>query len=101
MEALSLTDFTVAKKNGKYLVKTLAMRPLREYNTDEKLTRRKKLIFNNLQRQTNIKAISLVGSKARLRAWFPLRECRFKSCLRHCKEKGLTVSAAGPFAFLW
>src|SRR5581483_9764569 len=38
-----------------------------------------------------------IGRRARLRAWFPSRECRFKSCLRHVAVKGLTAIVVSPF----
>jgi hypothetical protein len=62
----------LVKENGKNLVKTLAIWPLHDYNMNDELTRCKRLFFNNLQHQSNIKATCLVGSQARLRAWLGL-----------------------------
>jgi hypothetical protein len=54
---------------GKKLVKTLAMRPLREYNMNEELIRRKPVLFQNLQHPRNATAMPGDGTQARLRAW--------------------------------
>src|SRR5260370_1126519 len=43
-----------------------------------------------------------IGRRARLRAWLGLTQCRFKSCLRHTKGHGLSLSRGGehvPFLF--
>src|SRR5262249_44134836 len=41
-----------------------------------------------------------IGRRASFRSWFPQREWRFESSLRHLDVKGLTANnAVGPFAF--
>jgi hypothetical protein len=39
-----------------------------------------------------------IGRRARFRTWFPLRECRFKSCLRHFEALGVTANGRAPFS---
>ena len=59
---------SAAIRNGKELVKTLAISPPLEYNANEELTRRKPLLVHKLQRHPNVKATSRVGRQVRLRA---------------------------------
>src|SRR5262249_37173419 len=68
---------------GKELVTTLVMSPPRGYNVRVRFVRFNSLIFHKLQRQSNVNTAWRCGTKSRLRAWFPFRECRFKSCLQH------------------
>ena len=57
-----------ATRNGKELVKTLAISPPLEYNANEELTRRKPLSFHKLQHHPNVTATPRVGRQVRLRA---------------------------------
>src|SRR5262245_38941485 len=76
------------------------MRPLREYNPKNGFTCRKPLLFTNLQHHANATATSTVGTPARFRTWFPFREWRFESSLRHLVLKGLTANnVVSPFCF--
>jgi hypothetical protein len=59
-----------ASENGNYLVKTLAMRPICQYDVLEVLTRRKPNFHVNLQHYFNTTATSGCGRQASLRAWF-------------------------------
>ncbi len=58
--------------------------------------------IKHLRCKTNASPICLKCRPARLRAWLGLTQCRFKSCLRHTKGHGLSLSRGGehvPFLF--